>query len=316
MGDSADIDDVGEVLEPGTDSVETPTPSEEGSDETSIFSEGDSDTLEADATDEEAETFETLDEIAEATGMDTETFLRTIKARTKVNGQESEKSLADIIKGYQLESDYTRKNEAFIQKQKQWEEAQVQAQAKLQHDLQQTGALFQRAQQELTREYNGINWEQLKADDPQQFMLKRQELGERQAQLDHLINNATHHAQQVMQQQEAQKQQRLAEYTKAQDQLLLKALPDWKKPEVRERESREITQFLLDNGYSPQEVGSIVDHRVILMARNAMKGIDNITKADLAEKKVRAAPKLVKPGPKRNRSKTPESLEEIFYGTD
>ena len=253
-----------------------------------------------DAEESEAETFESLSELADATGMELDDFLKSIKARTKVDGEESEVTLADLIKGYQLESTFTRKNEAFLAQQKQWQEQQQKAQARLQADLQKTGQAFQMAQQQLTHEYQAINWEQLKKDEPEQYLIKQNEFGQRQAQLDQAINQATQHAQRVMQQQREQQAQQLDEYTKQQDELLLKALPQWQDSDTRKAESEKVAKFLSDSGYTPEEIGNIRDHRVILMAVNAMKGKQAAESADIASKQVKKAPKLLKPNARQN----------------
>lgn len=244
--------------------------------------------------------FESLTELAEAAGMDYDEFIRTVKTTTKVNGEEKQLPLADVIKGYQLESDFTRKNEAFLAKQKQWEQQQSNEQTALQRELQRAGQAFQLAQNQLTHEFQAINWEQLKADDPSSYLIQRNAYGERQAQLDHAINAATRNAENVMQQQKARQAQQLDQYTHQQDDLLLKAVPEWKKPEVRKAQSQEIAAFLTEIGYSAEEIGNIRDHRVILMARNAMKGKATVSSADLAAKKVKAAPKLLKPNARLN----------------
>lgn len=252
----------------------------------------------------EAETFQNLEELAEATGMELEDFLKTIKARTKVEGEEKEVSLADVLKGYQLESTFTRKNEAFLAQQKEWQAKIQREQAELQQHLQRTGQAFQMAQAQLTHEFNAIDWRQLEKDDPQEYLVKRQKFGERQAQIDHAINQATQNAKAVMSKQQQQQQAQMEAYTRQQDELLLNALPTWKKPEVRKNESEKVAQFLMDHGYTADEVGNIRDHRVILMAVNAMKGAKVSTEADLAEKKVKQAPKLVKSGARQNLEST------------
>lgn len=304
-GDSAmSVDDAAAKLMARYDAKAEPQEPEEAEEtieeEVTDEVETESESEEVDAEEAEAETFQSLEELAEATGMEFEDFLKTIKAKTKVKGEEAEVSLADVIKGYQLESDYTRKNEAFLNQQREWEQQRQREQAELQQHLQRTGQAFRMAQEQLTHEFNAIDWKSLEKDDPQAYLLKRQQFGERQAQIDHAINQATQNAQMVMQKQRQQQQQQLDAYTKQQDELLVKALPSWNKPEVRKAESEKVAQFLMDSGYSAEEVGNIRDHRVILMAVNAMKGSKVATEADIAEKKVKQAPKLVKSGARQS----------------
>lgn len=254
-----------------------------------------------DATEEEAEArFETLNELAEATGMELDDFLKSIKATTKVQGEQSEVNLADLIKGYQLESDYTRKNEAFLKLKSEWESERALKQAELNAEFQKAGQAFRVAQQELMREFHGIDWEQLKANDPQQYLIQRQQFGERQASLDRNIQQATIEAQQVSRQQQAQMDAKKAEQLKQEDELLLAALPSWSDAETRKTESTKVGEYLAKSGFSPEEVAGVTDHRLIVLATKAMQSEKAAKQSDLAMKKVKKTPALVKPNARQN----------------
>lgn len=259
---------------------------------------------EADATEEDTGTFSNVIELAEAAGMDLEEFLSTIKMPTKVDGEEAEISLADLRKGYQLESSVTRKSMELAEQQKSFNEKQAQAQAAIQSQFEQTGYLLKQAQDELTQEFNAINWEQLQKEDPQDYLIQRQRFGERQARIDHTINEATRRAQMHMQQQQQQAQAQREQYLAQQDELLTKALPEWKKPEVRKAETQKVAEFLTENGFKPEEVANISDHRFIVLAHKAMNGKQVSKDVDLALKKVKKTPKLVKANARQNPSET------------
>lgn len=265
--------------------------------------------IEAESTDEEdAEesepeaSFESLSELAEAAGMDLDDFIKSVKAKTKVQGEENEVTLAELIKGYQLESDYTRKNEALIQSKKEWEAQQAQAQAKLSEELQRTGYAFKMAQNQLTHDFNAIDWVQLEKDDPQDFLIQRQKFGERQAQLDQAINQATQQATAIKQRQQQQYQAQTQQYLTQQEELLLKALPEWSNADTRQAETARVVDYLTNQGFSSEEVANIKDHRIIVMAQKAMAGDKVATDVDLAKKKVKRVPKLVKPNARQSQS--------------
>ena len=251
---------------------------------------------ETDATDKELEaSFETLSELAEATGMDQEEFLKNIKATVKVQGEQSEVNLAELIKGYQLQSDYTRKNEAFLNQKKEWEAQQEQARNELTAEFQKTGAAFRVAQDELMREYHATDWATLEKDDPQQFLIKRQKFGERQASLDAQINQATQHAQAYAEKQQQERQQFSQQQLQKEEELLLSALPNWSNAETRKAESVKVGEYLMNQGFNAEEVGNITDHRLIVMAQKAMQADKVAGDTDVALKKVKKAPKLIKP---------------------
>lgn len=53
---------------------------------------------------------------------------------------------------------------------------------------------------------------------------------------------------------------------------LLKAIPAWRNPEARKTEVAEIAKYLMGKGLKGEEIGKMIDHRLILIARDAMKG--------------------------------------------
>ena len=315
--ESMSVDDAAQALmaryETHDEPESTPTEVEEAEVETEEIQateddgmQGEEDpTDEADAPDEEAEArFESLSELAEATGMDMEDFLSSIKATTKVNGEENAVSLADLIKGYQLESATTRKSMELSEQKKQFDESQARAQAELKAQFEQTGYLLRQAQQELTREFNAINWDQLQKDNPQDYLIKRQQFGERQAQIDQTINQATQQAQAFQNQQAQQQQQHRAEYLQKQDEMLLEAMPSWKDAETRKAESQAVAEYLTNQGFQAEEIANIVDHRLLVLASKAMSAEKSATDVDLAKKKVKKAPKLVQPNARQSKSQS------------
>ena len=279
--------------------------------EPEIESEVDSESETTDAIEDEAEaSFSTIAELAEATGIDIDEFKKQINVTTKVQGEEKQVNLADLIKGYQLESDYTRKNEAFLNEQKNWENQRTEAQTKLTAEFERTGQAFRMAQQQLTHEFNATNWSELETSNPSEYLIQRQKFGERQAQIDQAINQATHQAQQVMANQQKESNDKQQQYLTQQDDLLLKAIPEWSEAKVRKAQSAEVAEFLAGNGYSSEEIGHIRDHRIILMARNAMKGVKSVKDVDLAKKKVNKVPKLVKPNARQQVNQKTQAIEK------
>jgi hypothetical protein len=77
---------------------------------------------------------------------------------------------------------------------------------------------------------------------------------------------------------------------------LLEALPSWRDATKRQAEQKEVANFLLSTGYSPNDLNDLTDHRAVLIAHKAMLW----DKAQSArQKQVNAQtspPKAVKPG--------------------
>lgn len=270
-------------------------------------------------TTDESTSFQTLAEVAEAADMSLDDFISTVKMTTKVNGEETEKSIADIVKGYQLESDFTRKNQDFVEEQKQFKESQEAAQAEIKLHMQKAGHAFQMAQNQLTSEFNSIDWNGLQSTDPTQYMLKRQQFGERQAQINQQIEQATAQAQQFTNQQAEIAETNRTENINKQAELLVKAIPEWSDSKVRQADEAKITDFLTARGFTNDDGELFIDHRLTLLARDAMKGGKVSDAIDIAKKKVNKVPKLVKSNARQNQkssdAKRVDKLQKRFKTT-
>lgn len=261
---------------------------------------------------EEAEArFETLSELAEAAGMDFDEFMSQIKTTAKVQGEQTEVNLADLLKSYQVESDLTKKSMKLAEERKTWQAERESSQAKINADLQKTGQYLAMAQNELTREYSAIDWGKLQAENPQEFLLKRQQFGERQARIEQAIEQASQHAQGVLEEQQQADAEKQREHLAQENELLLAAIPSWSDDKIRKAETAKVAEFLESSGFSADEVATISDHRIIAMAHKAMNGSEVATAADLAKKKVSKAPKLVKPNARQQVNPNEQRVKKL-----
>lgn len=88
--------------------------------------------------------------------------------------------------------------------------------------------------------------------------------------------------------------------------MLSNALPGWLDAQVRNQDIERIGNQLSSLGFSQEEMGSLVDHRIFLLARKAAL-FDEITSKDLSEKRDRTPPKNARPG---TASTTSENLTQ------
>lgn len=257
--------------------------------------------IDADEEADEALTFEYVEEVAEAAGMSPEEFLTNIKARTKIDGEEGEVALADLLKGHQLESSFTRKNQQWIE-QKTAEEAKIQEERKQLHDhLNKAAVTFDLAQKQLTSDFQSIDWNKLQADDPQQFLLKRQQFGERKAALDAAIQQAAQQYQTVQEEQEKERAELEERRLNEEHGKLLKSVPEWNDEQTRIKQAAEVSDYLRRVGFSDDEISTLGDHRIVVLARAALgQGVDQ-KKLKLAEKKVKEVSRLARPGSQKPR---------------
>ena len=73
------------------------------------------------------------------------------------------------------------------------------------------------------------------------------------------------------------------------------AIPSWLDPEVAKTEFTDLSKFLLDTyGFEEGDVGSVEDHRLFLLARDAMQFRKNQKISEAVVKKINKLPKFTK----------------------
>ena len=258
------------------ESLEEDTPDEDGEEE-----EG-----------EESDEFEESDE-AEETEEPEETTLYTVK----VNGEDTEVTEDELIRGYSRQSDYTKKTQEIAEERRAIEAAQAQYNselATLQQERQQyVDALSQVIQSSMAglEQYNDIDWPTLKVEDPIEYITKRDEYREMQEN----VRANQHRAAAVQQQQETEMRDVKKRVLQEEHGKLVSAVPEWGDPTTQKKLATDIRTYAIDQGYTPEEIGGLVDHRSLIVLMKAQK-YDALQKADIKSKKVKNKPKVVRAG--------------------
>jgi len=234
---------------------------------------------------EEVETEDTGEEEAEE---ETEDPSYTIK----VDGEEYEVNLEELKAGYQRQSDYTRKSQALAEGRKENEAIQSER-IRLEQERQMYAnglQMLKEQQSAKLQEFKGVDWENLKEEDPYAYMLKKDEYRDAQDK----ARNAAQQQQIVQQQQKQQEAQSRATFVQDQYSQLVNALPEWGNKESTVKE--DIRKFAISSGYAPEEVDQLADHRSVLILKKAME-FDKLTKKVAPKKKaIKKVPKVQKSG--------------------
>lgn len=218
----------------------------------------------------------------------------------KVDGQDIEVSLDELIKGYSRQSDYTKKTQEIAEQRKEAQALIEQAQ----HEMYQTqqfrqqyidaaSAVVQQQYGKLNDLVNNTDWERLKVEDREEYLTKKSEVSDLQYSLQaeqERIQSAMEQAQ--YEQNEAQRKIAVQERQK-----LEAIIPEWKNQEFRQKIGKELTEFAVSQGFTKEEMSQLTDHRSLLILMQAkafqeLKKAQNTGKAKIAK----AKPKLVKSG--------------------
>jgi hypothetical protein len=149
--------------------------------------------------------------------------------------------------------------------------------------------------------FANIDWQQLAQDQPAEYVrltaerdAMRNRIGGIQGELQRV----------TAQSQEAQAQQ-FAVIRRAEQQRLVEQLPEFGDPEKAPKRIAEMRDYLSKRGFTPEEIGGVVDHRVLLVVDAAMRAERmQQVRRQAQDKRNPAAPQVQPPGSPRQRGDT------------
>jgi len=215
----------------------------------------------------------------------------------KVDGTEREVSLNELLNGYSRQSDYTKKTQQLSQErqqmgqlQQQWQQEMIAAQTERQQYI---DALGQVVNQSMTglEEYANIDWATLKEDDPIAYVTRRDEFREAQENVRAMQGQQAY----AMQQQEAEMQNAVQYRTREELGMLVQKVPEWKDKETRQELTKNLREYATEQGFSPEEISSLIDHRSLIVLLKAQK-YDAMQNSDVKSKKLKNKPSVIRAG--------------------
>lgn len=223
----------------------------------------------------------------------------SILVNTKIDGESGKVKFADLIKSFQLQGHVDRQVREAAEARKAAQEFVQQSQQQIQVQQAIVGKIAEaKVIENQLNQYQGINWAALEDSDPVQAMRLQRQFGELkqayQAKAQE-INQAQNYVQQ-------QQQHQTAASLESERQALVNACPEWKSDAVAVKEKQAIAADLLARGYTQADIQGLSDHKAVLLARDAMLYRQMKAANNTAEKQVRQAPKIIKPGSTASRN--------------
>jgi hypothetical protein len=271
--------------------------SEEGSEQEQPETQAESNDSEAESEEYEAQA-EDESEVEQDEG---EEEAEQPRYRVKAAGEEKEVTLDELIKSYQLGTDYTKKSQAVAEERKavEAEKARIE-EARYLRD--QYAERLQVIEQMLNQQPETENLEYLKETDPIGYAVKVAELSQREKQLAQVQAER----QRIAQQQDQERQEQLGHVIQAEARKLAEAIPEYADPQKGEVARRELREFGQKLGFSEQELSGVYDSRQVLTLWKAMQ-YDKLQSAKPGiTKKVNEAPKVMKSGVSQPRDSSDE----------
>ena len=243
--------------------------------------------LEASEYDEEGSEDQTDDEEVEEPESD-EPDLYSVT----VDGEEHEVTFDELLKGYSRQSDYTKKTQSLATERKEIEELKqsfesqsAQMQQERQQYIQNLESIMRNSVGNLS-EYENIDWNALKDSDPIEYVKLREDYRDGKERVEELQRQQ----QVAIQQQQAESQRVRDDALKIEQQKLIEAVPEWSNPDTRKDIVSEIKSYAKSQGFTDEELESLIDHRSVVVLMKAAK-LDKMEKSNIKSKKLKNKPK-------------------------
>lgn len=244
--------------------------------------------------------FKSVDELAEALEIPLDEFLSKIKGKVKINGEESEITLSELRDGYQREADYRRKTMELAEQRREAETAIKSQREHMEQQLEMTAQVANFYESQFLRDFQGVDWARLRVENPAEYSALATDYQTRQAQLQQMRYQAAQ-MWQVTQQQRAE-ENRLTHQNRVKKEFetLMDTIPEWRDKEAYQKASKDIRDVLTEYGYEKDEIDTLYDHRHMKILKDLIKlrGTKDVKteQAEIAKKKVKDLPKVLKPG--------------------
>lgn len=203
----------------------------------------------------------------------------------------TEATLAEIEewrKGTLRQSDYTRKTQELAATRKELETHQAEITQKAQTFQQNVDFAIQVAQANLPAEPD----QELLYSDPIAYIQEKAQYDARLGQLQHLMGAKQEHEQALA----AQRAQAFKEWTESESKNLVERLPELKDPAKLTQFNAELAKGIERYGFEAKDLGQVYDHRLILLAKDAMAYQKLMAKKPVATQKAADAPPVQQPG--------------------
>lgn len=188
------------------------------------------------------------------------------------------------------QQDYTRKTQETAQLTQQIAQERQFVKQEYESRINQLNVLGSVLYQELVGDQAKLA--ELAQTDPAAWVAKQQEMASKSARL----NEIQHHHSAIEQMKKNEADKARLESLRENEERLLDKLPEWRDPTKRAAAQREVADFLVAQGYSPDELSELIDHRAVLIAHKAAMWDRAQAVKQKQVKHEAVPPKAVKPG--------------------
>ena len=211
----------------------------------------------------------------------------------KVNGQELEVTLDELKAGYSRDSDYRQKTHSLGMEKRDLESQKESLRQSYDARLAELNELIATADATVRQRQGSEDLQKLYEEDPTTAAKLDFQLRQENRQLEEVKARAR----------DAQAKQ-YEEFLATQKELAASKIPEFADPNKADQFKINMRNSLRNYGFNDQEIGSLADHRFLMVAKDAMSYQAIKDKRPIVAKKVANAPKVVKAGTAKSSTST------------
>ena len=220
-----------------------------------------------------------------------------LAATVEVDGEEI--TVEELKRGNLRQRDYTRKTQELAEARKLMEAEYHE----IASERAQYAQLLPALQQRLEQSEQEPDWDTLYDMDPQQAAKAERQWRAQQDQRKEQIEAVKAEQQRMQAMQQQQMAQYQEQYIAQQREVLPDIIPEWRDTKVRQRETGELRNFLLQEGFSAEDISGLANATLVKLARKAMLYDQGQTRATQAKAKPKPKSKTLKAGSRGSQPK-------------
>jgi hypothetical protein len=218
-----------------------------------------------------------------------------IMVKAKIDGEQKLVPFKDVIASYQLQGHVNNKSIALENERKELEVVKQTTVQTLKTQLYEAATLNNILSQQLIGEYNSIDWDRMRVEQPAEWAAARQDFADRANHIESVKNGIAAKSKEISDENAKRFHEENQKHLRAEHEKLVLKNPTWSDPKVMKQEVGAIRTFLSETyEFGEEDLDSVQDSRLVALIQDAMafrKG-----KEKVKQLKVKTIPKFQTPG--------------------
>lgn len=189
-----------------------------------------------------------------------------------IDGEEKQVLLKDLTKSYQIQGHVNNKSIALENERKEFKVEQTRLTGEMTERITGLDNMLGFLEQEVVSEYQGIDWDRLRTENPSEWTALRQEFAEKAQRLQEAKSLVGEESKRLTDENNLKQQNLFSEHLKSQNEKMLIANPTWTDEAVLMKDMGVLKTFVKDAyGFTDEDTQLVTDHRLIGLIQDAQK---------------------------------------------